>query len=119
MSRLSDALAVLERLEPGAASRVQANLEGFALGTTELILGHAFADILSRPGIDLRSREMLTVAMLAAMATAPAQLEFHIRAALNCGVTRAEIVEIILQVSVYAGVPAAMNAISAAKKVFG
>ncbi|MDO5604093.1 MAG: carboxymuconolactone decarboxylase family protein [Paracoccus sp. (in: a-proteobacteria)] len=118
MTRLSDALSVLERLESGAAARVQANLDAFSPDAAGLVLGYAFGDILSRPAIDLRTREMLTVAMLAAMGTAPAQLEFHIRAALNTGVTGAEIVEIILQVSVYAGVPASMNAISAAKAAF-
>jgi len=61
---------------------------------------------------------MLTVAMLGAKGTAPGQLDFHMRAALNCGVTRPEIVEIIYQIAVYAGVPAAMNAITSAKKAF-
>ena len=61
---------------------------------------------------------LLTVAMLAAMGTAPVQLEFHMRAALNTGITRDEIVEIVLQVAVYAGIPAAMNAITAAKSAF-
>ena len=55
-----------------------------------LILGYAFADVVSRKGIDLRTREMLTIAMLAAMGTGPGQLEFHMRAALNNGVTREE-----------------------------
>ncbi len=58
----------------------------------------------------------MTVAMLAAMGTALAQLEFHMRAAMNAGVSREELVEVVLQVSVYAGVPARMNAIAAAKK---
>lgn len=115
---LAKAMALLERLEPGAPAKVQANLDGFATDAAELVLGFAFADIVSRDGIDLRTREMLTVAMLAAMGTAPGQLEFHIRAALNTGVTREEIVEIVLQVAVYAGVPACMNAIAAAKTAF-
>ena len=51
----------------------------------ELVLGFAFADVLARPGIDLCTREMLTVATLMGMGTAPGQLEFHIRAALNVG----------------------------------
>lgn len=116
--RLKQALDLLEKLDPAAPSRVTKNLEAFASGTTELILGYAFSDIVARPGLDLRVREMLTVAMLAAMGTAQCQLEFHIRAALNTGVTREEIVEILLQVSVYAGVPACMNAITAAKHAF-
>ncbi len=61
---------------------------------------------VSRGDIDLRAREMLTVAMLAAMGTAPIQLKFDIRAALNTGVTREQIAEIALQVAVYAAVPA-------------
>ncbi|MFQ2659922.1 carboxymuconolactone decarboxylase family protein [Aeromonas caviae] len=84
----------------------------------ELVLGFAFADVLARPGIDLCTREMLTVATLMGMGTAPGQLEFHIRAALNVGVSRETIIEILLQVAVYAGVPACMNGISAARSAF-
>ena len=115
---LSQAMALLEKLEPGAPAKVQANLDAFSPDAAELVLGFAFADIVGRDGIDLRTREMLTVAMLAAMSTAQGQLEFHIRAAMNTGVTQEEIVEIVLQVSVYAGIPACMNAITAAKKAF-
>ncbi|AAV97478.1 carboxymuconolactone decarboxylase family protein (plasmid) [Ruegeria pomeroyi DSS-3] len=112
------ALAILDQLESGASERVSNNLDAFDASATELILGFSFADVLSREGIDLRTREMLTVAMLGAKGTAPGQLDFHMRAALNCGVTRPEIVEIIYQIAVYAGVPAAMNAITSAKKAF-
>lgn len=116
--RLNRALSILETLETGAPERVRSNLDAFHPDTAELVLGYAFADILGRDGIDIRTREMLTVAMLASMGTAQGQLEFHIRAAMNTGVSRAEIVEIVLQVSVYAGVPACMNAIAAAKTAF-
>lgn len=74
--------------------------------------------MVAREGIPLKTREMLTVAMLAAMGTAPGQLEFHMRAALNTGASHDEIVEIVLQVAVYAGIPAAMNAITTAKSAF-
>jgi 4-carboxymuconolactone decarboxylase len=116
--RRVQALALLERLEPGAPGRVAENLDDFHSEATELLLGFAFTDVVARDGMTLKTREMLTVAMLAAMGTAPSQLEFHMRAALNTGVTRGEIVEIVLQVAVYAGVPAAMNAITAAKSAF-
>lgn len=117
--RLTRALSLLGRLEPGAPERVRDNLDAFHPDTAELVLGYAFADIVGRDGIDLKTREMLTIAMLAAMGTAQGQLEFHMRAAMNTGVSREEIVEVVLQVSVYAGVPACMNAITAAKKAFG
>lgn len=117
-AQLAQAMDLLKQLEGGAPAKVEANLDAFSPDAAELMLGYAFTDIVSRKGIDLRTREMLTVAMLAAMGTAPGQLEFHIRAALNTGVTREEIIEIVLQVSVYAGVPACMNAITAAKSAF-
>lgn len=116
--RLARALALLDRLEAGAPARVQRHLDAFHPEVAEIVLGFAFSDVVGRVGIDLRTREMLTVAMLSAMGTASGQLEFHMRAARNTGVSREEIVEIILQVAVYAGVPACMNAITAAKMAF-
>lgn len=116
--RYTRALAVLERLEPGAPERVDVSLGEVSGDLAEIVLGFAFADVVSRPAIDLRTREMMTVAALTAMGTAPGQLEFHIRAALNVGVTRDEVVEIIMQMAVYAGVPAAMNGVAAAKAAF-
>lgn len=111
-------MALLEWLDPGAPARARANLDAFSPDAVDLVLGFAFADTVGRKGIDLRTCEMLTVAMLAAMGTAPSQLKFHMRAAMNVGVTRKEMVEIVLQVSVYAGVPVCMNAIAAAKTAF-
>ncbi|MBB3809217.1 carboxymuconolactone decarboxylase family protein [Pseudochelatococcus contaminans] len=118
LDRRAKALAVLEQLDPDAPARVAANLDALSDDFLEIVLGFSFADVVSRPGIDLRTREMLTVAALMAMGTAPEQLEFHILAALHTGVTREEIIEILLQIAVYAGVPACMNGISAAKKAF-
>lgn len=116
--RLSRALELLERLESGAPEKVTANLDELSPEFTEIILGFAFADVGARPAIDLKTREMMTVAALTAMGTAPGQLEFHIRAALNVGVSREEIIEILLQMAVYAGVPACINGVAMAKKAF-
>jgi len=117
-TRLMKAMELLGQLDPKAPPRVEDNLNAFAPDAAELLLGFAFTDVVSRGGIDLKTREMLTVAMLGAKGTAPEQLDFHMRAAMNCGVTREEIVEIVYQIAVYAGVPAAINAISSAKKAF-
>jgi 4-carboxymuconolactone decarboxylase len=116
--RLARALELLNELEPGAPERVLANLGSVSADLAEIILGFAFGDVVSRPGIDLKTREMLTVAALTAMGTAQGQLEFHMRAALNVGVTEKEIIEIVLQMAVYAGVPACMNGVAAAKQSF-
>lgn len=117
-SRRDKALEILGKLDARSPGQVSANLDEVSPDLLEIVFGFGFADVLARPGLDLKTREMLTVAALTAMGTAPQQLEYHIRGAMNVGVSREEIVEIILQMSVYAGVPAFMNGIAAAKKVF-
>jgi len=77
-----------------------------------------FGYIYSRPGLDLRSREIAVVAALTAMGNAAPQLKVHIQGALNVGVSRTEIVETIMQMAVYAGFPAALNGLGAAREVF-
>jgi 4-carboxymuconolactone decarboxylase len=77
-----------------------------------------FGDIYSRPGLDLRSREIAVVAALTAMGNAAPQLKVHIQGALNVGVTQDEVVEVMMQMAVYAGFPAALNGLFAAKEVF-
>lgn len=84
----------------------------------DYLLEFPFGDIYSRPGLSLRDREIATVAALAAMGTAMPQLKVHIEAALNVGVSREEITEILMQMAVYAGFPAALNGLFAAKEVF-
>jgi len=78
----------------------------------------AFGDIYSRPGLDLKTRQLITIASLVTLGHAQPQLKSHIKGALNVGCTKQEIVEAILQLSIYAGFPAAMNAMYAAKEVF-
>lgn len=82
------------------------------------VIEFPFGDIYARPGLDLKSREIATVAALIALGNAVLQLKVHIRSALNVGVSRQEIIEIIIQMAVYAGFPAALNAMRAAKEVF-
>jgi len=77
-----------------------------------------YGDIVCRPGLDIRSRQIATVAALTALGNAPVQLNAHISMALNVGCTREEIVEVITQMAVYAGFPAALNGMAVAKEVF-
>lgn len=104
---------IMDRLEPGAADRVCSRLAELDADLPRLITDYAFADVVGRPGIDLKTREMLTVAALTALGTAQSQLEFHMRAALNVGVSQEELLEIVIQMAVYAGVPACMNGLTA------
>jgi 4-carboxymuconolactone decarboxylase len=77
-----------------------------------------YGDLWSRPGLTPRQRQIATVAALAALGNAAPQLRFHIGGALNVGCTRREVVEVFIHTSVYAGFPAALNALSAAREVF-
>ncbi|MGE4527320.1 MAG: carboxymuconolactone decarboxylase family protein [Rhodospirillaceae bacterium] len=77
-----------------------------------------FGDIYARPGLGLREREIATIAALAALGNAQPQLKVHIAAGLNVGLSRQEIVETIIQMAVYAGFPAALNGLFAAKEAF-
>ncbi|MEM7711907.1 MAG: carboxymuconolactone decarboxylase family protein [Pseudomonadota bacterium] len=110
--------ARLSEIDGEAGEAVIAALDDIAPDLARYVVEYPFGDIYSRPGLDLKQRQVATIAMLAAMGTATPQLKVHIGAALNVGLTREEIVEVFLQVSVYAGFPAAINAVMAAKEVF-
>jgi 4-carboxymuconolactone decarboxylase len=81
------------------------SLAGIAPDFATYLIEFSFGDIYSRPDLNLRSREIATVAALTAMGNATPQLKVHIEASLNVGLTRAEIVEVIMQMAVYAGFP--------------
>ena len=83
------------------------------------VVEYPFGDIYSRPGLGLREREIAVVAALCAMGNAAPQLKVHIHAALHVGCTPTEIVEVVMQMSVYAGFPAALNGLAAVREVFG
>lgn len=104
---------LMDLLEPGLSERVGSRLAELDPGLERLVTDYAFGEVLSRPGLDIKTREMLTVAALTAMGNAPGQLELHMRASLNVGVTPAELLEIVIQMALYAGLPACMNGLSA------
>jgi 4-carboxymuconolactone decarboxylase len=105
--RFQSGLARLREIDGEAGQRVLDSLQDIA-------------PELARYTIEfpLRSREMVTVAALAALGTAQPRLKVHIHGALNVGCTRTEVVEILIQMAVYAGFPAALNGMFAAKEVF-
>ena len=83
----------------------------------DLITRYAWGEIWSRPGLPRQTRSMLTLAMMVAL-NRPDELRLHLRAALNNGVTREEIREVLLQTAIYCGVPAANSAFHSAQEVF-
>ncbi|MPQ58608.1 carboxymuconolactone decarboxylase family protein [Duganella sp. FT27W] len=82
------------------------------------IVDFAYGDVFSRPVLSLRTRELATISALTALGNAQSQLKVHIEGALNVGCTPEEIIEVIIQMAVYAGFPSALNGISAAREVF-
>jgi 4-carboxymuconolactone decarboxylase len=98
--------------------RVIENLKDIAPDFARLLVEFPFGDIYSRPGLDLKSREIAVVAALTALGNAAPQLKVHFHGALNVGCTEQEVVEVIMQMAVYAGFPAALNGLFAAKEVF-
>lgn len=116
--RLANGLAKLAEVDGAGGQKVIDALQDIAPDFGRLLVEFAFGDIYSRPGLDLRSREIAVVAALTALGNAGPQLRVHLQGALNVGVTRDEIVETIMMMAVYAGFPAALNGLFAAREVF-
>jgi 4-carboxymuconolactone decarboxylase len=97
-------------------ARAEANKTDFDADYQRYITESAWGSIWTRPGLDKKTRHLLTIAMLAALGKQD-ELAMHIRATRNTGVTADEVKEVFLQVSVYAGLPAANGAFALAKRV--
>ena len=108
----------LKEIDGEAGERVVSSLKDIAPDFARLLIEFPFGDIYSRPGLDLKSREIAVVAALTALGNAAPQLRVHIHGALNVGCTEQEVVEVIMQMAVYAGFPAALNGLFAAREVF-
>lgn len=100
------------------AEGTYARLQEIAPDFGRYLVEFPFGDIYARPGLDAKSREIATMGALAALGYALPQLKVHIQAALRVGCTRTEVLEVMMQMGVYAGFPAALNGLNAAKEVF-
>lgn len=96
--------------------RAFGNATPFTQPIQEYITRNAWGDVWQRPGLDLRTRSLITVAMLIAMGKQH-ELKGHVRGALNNGVTAAELQEVLLHASVYCGLPTAVEAFRTAAEV--
>lgn len=108
----------LKEIDGEQGERVIAALSGIAPDFADYLIEFPFGDIYSRPGLDLKTRELAVVAALTALGNASPQLKVHLHGALNVGCSRQEIVEVLMQMAVYAGFPAALNGLFAAREVF-
>ena len=97
--------------------RAQAGTTEFTRDFQELITRYAWGEIWTRPGLDRKTRSLLTIAILASLGRAE-ELRLHVRATRNTGATRDEVREVLMQVAVYAGVPAGNAAFTHAAGVY-
>jgi 4-carboxymuconolactone decarboxylase len=97
--------------------RAQAGTTEFTRDFQELITRYAWGEIWTRPGLDRKTRSLLTIAILAALGRSE-ELRLHVRATRNTGATRDEVREVLMQVAVYAGVPAGNSAFAHAAGVY-
>jgi len=101
--------ALVAEIYGNVGSNVLGSLRDVAPDLARYVREFAFGDIYSRPGLDLKSREIAIVASLVTLGTAKTELHAHLHGALNVGVTREELVEVIMQMTVYAGFPVAIS----------
>jgi len=116
--RYERGLRALSEIDGHGGQKVIDALADIAPDFGRYLIEFPFGDIYSRGILDLREREIATIAALTALGNAAPQLKVHIQAGLNVGLSRDEIVETIMQMAVYAGFPAALNGLFAAKDVF-
>ena len=108
----------LKEIDGKAGENVVEAMRDIAPDFADLLIEFPFGDVYSRKGLDLKSREIATISALTAMGTAIPQLKVHIHGALNVGCTKEEIIEVMIQMAVYAGFPSALNGLFVAKEVF-
>lgn len=116
--RYERGLKNLEKIHPEASKALMESLKNIAPDLGRFVVEFPYGDIYERPGLDLKSREIATIAALTAIGDTKPELKDHIKGALNVGCERQEIIEVIIQMTVYAGFPRAINGMNIAKEVF-
>ncbi|HVX42351.1 MAG TPA: carboxymuconolactone decarboxylase family protein, partial [Mycobacteriales bacterium] len=116
--RYERGLQTLQAIDGGGGQRAIDALADIAPDLAHHLIAYGFGDIYSRPGLEPKQRQLVTIGTLTALGGCEAQLEVHINTSLRVGLSPAEIVEVLIQASAYCGFPRALNAIGVAKQVF-
>ncbi|WP_030797265.1 carboxymuconolactone decarboxylase family protein [Streptomyces sp. NRRL S-337] len=111
-------MKVLEQVDGEAGQRIVDSLADTSPELSHQVVAWAFGDMYSRPELPPRERQLVTLGVLTALGGCEIELEVHINAALNVGLTATEVSEAILHSAVYCGMPRSINATLVAKKVF-
>lgn len=97
--------------------RSMASVDDFTAPIQKLVTEYCWGEIWGRPGLDRKTRSLLNLAMLSAL-NRPHEVRLHVRGALNNGISREQIQEVLLQVAIYCGVPACLDSMKVAVEVF-
>lgn len=117
-NRYTRGIETLKQVGGEDYDRALGPLQAFFPDLAEIMVAHPFGDIMSRPGLDLKQREIANVAALTAIGSVRSALKYHIHGMLNVGCTPQEVIETILNAVVYAGFPAAQDGMTIAREVF-
>ncbi|MDR1999668.1 MAG: carboxymuconolactone decarboxylase family protein [Frankiaceae bacterium] len=117
--RYARGMSVLDAIDGTAGVNVIKSLQDISPELGHQVVAWGFGEIYARPELAARDRQLVTLGVLTALGGCEPQLDVHINAALNVGLTPQQIVEAFLHAAVYCGFPRALNATFAAKKVFG
>lgn len=118
MKRFAKGLSVLKSINGQEGEKILHSLQAVSPDMARFVVEFPYGDIYSRPGLDLRTRELITIASLVTLGYASKELKAHVCNALNAGCTQEQIKETMIQMSVYAGFPAALNGLAVAQEVF-
>lgn len=116
--RFQKGLKVLNSVNGKSGKDIMRTLERISPDMARFVVEFPYGDIYSRPGLDLKTRELLTIASLVTLGFPSRELKAHIANALNAGCTKEQIIESIMQMCVYAGFPAALHGLFIAQEVF-
>ncbi|MEM8621827.1 MAG: carboxymuconolactone decarboxylase family protein [Actinomycetota bacterium] len=117
-ARLNFGRTVLDAIDGEAGQRVIDSLSDVAPDLGRHVMEYGFGDVYSRPGLAPEQRQLVTLGMLTALGGCEAQLNVHVNASLNVGLSTTEIVEALIHSAVYCGFPKALNAVFVARAVF-
>ena len=117
-ARYDRGAAVLSAVDGEGGQRVVDALADIAPALAHHVVAYGFGDVYARPALGPAQRQLVTLGMLTALGGCEPQLEVHINASLNVGLSPVEIVEALTHAAVYCGFPKALNAIFVAKRVF-
>lgn len=117
-NRFEKGLETFRQITGDVGEKFVERLRDISPDFADYLIEFPFGVVYSRPGLDIRTRELITLAALTTLGNADTEVRAHIKVALSNRVSRNEIIEVFIQMSVYAGFPAAINSLLIAKEIF-